>query len=420
MAEKENSAALSRPNDEDGVLAEKLNHLKRSRDGFLASVTTKKNEIEGLLSNPCNLLLVRSEFEQLSLLFYKFCEAHKCFHDELQDESERSQSELYFQEIKNDIAAFGEKVNDWLESSSVQLQLPDITPGDSVSQVSRSRSGRGSRASSRTSSLSAARAEQAMKKAELHADFKAQKCRERLEREELRLKQEKKTLNLKIEFEKANAKEMALQRLEEGELREKVASKSKGPTLTPTVTSSLSPEAPVWHPQLPSRISLARPVKTEPKHFPYDVIEVACKYAPPETRFVPTVPKQLPTTPVAPTAPPMRDILPSSVEILERQNGIVREFILQQQKATLPKRIIPTFGGNPLEYRMFIQAFVAGIESKEPDSTSRLYFLDQYTTGTAKELVRSCQHMSPVEGYNRARELLMRSLIKGINWPWLM
>ena len=131
MADKENSAAFSRPegqvrkqnisaSDEDGVLAEKLNRLKRSRGDFLASVTTKKNKIEGLVSNPCNLLLMRSEFEQFTLLFYKFCEAHKLFHDELQDESERSQSELYFQGIKNDIAAFGEKVNDWLGSSSVK------------------------------------------------------------------------------------------------------------------------------------------------------------------------------------------------------------------------------------------------------------------------------------------------------------
>ena len=185
---------------------------------------------------------------------------------------------------------------------------------------------------------------------------------------------------MKIEFEKANAKEMALQRLEERELREKIASKSRGPTLTPNVASSLSPETPVWHPQFPPRITLATLVKTEPKYSPYASIEVACESAPPETRFVPTVPRQLPSTPVAPTAPPM-------LHVLERQNDIVREII---QKATMPKRIIPSFGGKPLEYRIYIQAFVAGIESKEPDRTSRLYYLEQYTTGTGKELVRSC------------------------------
>lgn len=35
-----------------------------------------------------------------------------------------------------------------------------------------------------------------------------------------------------------------------------------------------------------------------------------------------------------------------------------------------------------------------------------LYFLEQFTKGQPRELVRSCQHMVPDRGYQLAKELL--------------
>jgi hypothetical protein len=67
---------------------------------------------------------------------------------------------------------------------------------------------------------------------------------------------------------------------------------------------------------------------------------------------------------------------------------------------------MPTFGGDALEFCAFTRAFKALIEAKEPDDAGRLYYLEQYTTGRAKEMVRSCQHMNPKEGYIKARKLL--------------
>ena len=197
----------------------------------------------------------------------------------------------------------------------------------------------------------------------MHAELEAQKCRQALEREELRLKLEKQELHLRIELEKANAVDRALQEIEKRDSLNELESKPKEPHRKLV----LSPEAPIWH-------------------------------QPPQPN-----PSVAPTTVAYPHPAP---VVPSSAEIIDRQNDIMREIIDQQQRATLPKRVIPTFGGNLLDYRMFIQAFEAGIECKEPDSRSRLFYLEQHTCGTAKELVRSCQHMNPEAGYKRARELL--------------
>lgn len=63
MAEREIETEISQPetrvrkenvspDDEDGVKAEKINRLRRSRGGFLSSVTSKRNEIDRLLLDP--------------------------------------------------------------------------------------------------------------------------------------------------------------------------------------------------------------------------------------------------------------------------------------------------------------------------------------------------------------------------------
>ena len=80
----------------------------------------------------------------------------------------------------------------------------------------------------------------------------------------------------------------------------------------------------------------------------------------------------------------------------------------QQQRNTLPRRHVPVFDGNPLEYCTFIRAFETVIEAKEPDYAGRLYYLEQHTSGRPQEIVRSCLYMVPKEGYEKAKGLLER------------
>lgn len=44
------------------------------------------------------------------------------------------------------------------------------------------------------------------------------------------------------------------------------------------------------------------------------------------------------------------------------------------------------------------------IEDKTSSFQDRLYFLEQFTSGQAKDLVRSCMHMDPHKGYTKAIE----------------
>ncbi len=72
----------------------------------------------------------------------------------------------------------------------------------------------------------------------------------------------------------------------------------------------------------------------------------------------------------------------------------------------LPSIDIPIFKGDPLNYKLFIRAFKHGDEDRIDNDKDRLYFMEHYTTGKPKELVHSCLHMNPAEGYLKAKQLL--------------
>ena len=101
---------------------------------------------------------------------------------------------------------------------------------------------------------------------------------------------------------------------------------------------------------------------------------------------------------------------------------------INQNKSKLPQPRVPTFDGNPVEYCTFARAFESLIESRTSSGTERLYYLEQYTAGDVKELVRSCHHLAPDEGYAEARGLIEKKFgdefriasayeSKALNWP---
>ncbi|GAA6102812.1 uncharacterized protein LOC117555808 [Tachysurus ichikawai] len=51
-------------------------------------------------------------------------------------------------------------------------------------------------------------------------------------------------------------------------------------------------------------------------------------------------------------------------------------------------------------------AFEHSIENNTSSSQDRLYYLEQFTSGQPKELVRSCLHMGADRGYAEAKRLL--------------
>ena len=78
----------------------------------------------------------------------------------------------------------------------------------------------------------------------------------------------------------------------------------------------------------------------------------------------------------------------------------------QQQLATavtLPQPEVLKFSGDLMEYKTFIMAFDARIQSRVANDADRLYYLDQHLTGEPKDLIGGCLHIEPDEGYEEAR-----------------
>ena len=73
---------------------------------------------------------------------------------------------------------------------------------------------------------------------------------------------------------------------------------------------------------------------------------------------------------------------------------------------TLPQPEVPTFKGDSIDYKTFIMAFTARVESKTTNSADRLYYLDQHIQGEPNELIGGYLHLDPEEGYKEARRLL--------------
>ena len=98
------------------------------------------------------------------------------------------------------------------------------------------------------------------------------------------------------------------------------------------------------------------------------------------------------------------------METHDRQNMALQQIVQQQQQSvmalTLPQPTIKPFKGEPIEYCDFIRSFEHLVEQKTPSPSARLYYLIQYTSGPAQDLMKSCLSINPEQGYTEARRLL--------------
>jgi hypothetical protein len=74
----------------------------------------------------------------------------------------------------------------------------------------------------------------------------------------------------------------------------------------------------------------------------------------------------------------------------------------------LPKVELEVFNGDPLKYHSFMATFEEVVLKATKDGSSRLTRLLQYTSGKAKEAIRSCALLGGSSGYAQARDILER------------
>ena len=396
------SARVRKPNsslDHEGASLERIRELRKKRGGVLSSLSAKRREIDNLLTDEINLEAVKIKLPEITSLFRKFAEAQHAYHAALTDEGQRQESEVYFAEIESSLDFFCRTVNDWLRVTEARLQDNLVTPDDSASQVGIGLRNKpkpsecGSRSSrlSKTSSISAARAKEAARIAELRAEVLALNQRHSLQETELLLKRQeyelqlkKDELNLKTEYAKALAREEAYAQAEAGNfVPSKVsASNSRGNVADVTTNTKVK-----WT----------------------DGIKVS-QFAPPEKKEEARVNlvaiDQSSLAGDSSSGSEKSGLSDMAYDILAQQNRVMKEFVNQQQRNSLPRRRVPVFSGNPLDYCTFIRAFETVIEARESDYAGRLYYLEQHTAGRPLELVRSCLYMNPEAGYLKARKLL--------------
>lgn len=94
------------------------------------------------------------------------------------------------------------------------------------------------------------------------------------------------------------------------------------------------------------------------------------------------------------------------LSVMEKQNEITSMLVHQQCLASLPRRDIQIFDGDPLQYHSFMRSFEQVIEEKTDNVEDSLHFLEQYTRGQPQQLVRSCQYVTDGSGYAKAKTLV--------------
>lgn len=269
-----------------------------------------------------------------------------------------------------------------------------------------------SRVSSTRSSISIARVEESAKMAELEVEAKVLKQKQALQEKERRLNEdqlkltlEKEELLLKTELAKAQARESIFAQAEAAAIQTETLD-HKSNEKVPLETLNIPQE------NLSGRVTNSKAIKSEArsskkiKESPYDYERQKEQLQDKIQRSHITLPKKKRIGIGERDETTLREIYDKDHGIFHRQNRILEEMVIQQQRTTLPHRSMMSFSGDVTQYRTFCQAFETLIEVKEPDPASKLYYLEQFTTGRAQELVRSCLHMAPNEGYKKARALL--------------
>ena len=449
------------------ALLHKIETIEKNRKGFVNKIKALIPEIKELMKQRENVLQIKESMEKLDELCESAHAAHNEFlpllpHDEVFKQSEWFSSIMkYAETFKSGIEKWidgteqqsfhKQHIQQWIDDIQPEQQsiikekartetnaalgcltsdeqnkhlsnalgtIEDLKPSDSASNVGTRKSALSMR--STTSSRLKAEAELAA----LAARQKLLKERHALEEEEERLRKRKEQLQLDTEIAEKMAK---LDVLKSESIISRRSKRSDG------MNSYITKSQPLLNVNasefLPSA-SFKQSERNENEHLSVKPI------AKENNTFTISNDKARPSMFVTmPVATPQHQHITSHemhendvLGIMKRQNEITTLLIQQQCLTALPKREVPIFDGDPLKYHTFIKAFENAVERNTSNNSDRLYFLEQHTRGSAKELVKSCQYINPEHGYARAKTLLKQQygneqkvascyMEKALTWP---
>lgn len=407
------------------ALADKLDKLQAVRRAKLNKANNIRKSLQGFIQKG-DKLQVQSALEEL----VEVCDNAKSMHESLlgllpPDEKDEHETWFKAKMMFNDECIAD--ANQWVmcNEGNVVVNQGDviddgINPNDSVSNIESKRSNEGSVNSSRISTASSARIKAEADRAALVARVAALKDKHALEEQEQQLRRKREQLDLEVELAASTAKLAVLEAFErKGSSHGSVSvmnSHSERERKERKSGNGLNPLAKEYKPGAgettqqsvsslpPDQIVDVRPETSESQintassqqhglniQWPATVVHGTSQH----TTF------QLSDMQSASGQNPSDGVL----TIMQRQNEITTALLQQQRSMSLPPRDIPIFDGDSLQYRTFIKAFEQGVEGKASKADC-LYYLEQFTRGQPRDLVRSCQHMAPERGYTVAKNLL--------------
>ena len=371
-----------------------------TRRGKLAACTRKKNEIRQMMTEGADIMEVDKKVVMLLDCADEFKSANDSVYALMDDVTEREEDQSKWYEPKADsIVALLKEVDVWKSKEREQERLQSaIGPKDSVSHVSSKMS--------RASSIASATKIAAAEKASLEARSRALSIIHAIEMEEATLKSKKERIQLQSQIEAVDAKLKVLSVNEDqGDAMNEYYDAGQDDNPDPTFADA-------------SSINFV-PLETVPK----TPLQKAVRHMHISSRVATRVSETSSHQQANSSNIPTRD----HYAMLQRQKELMDLMARQQDLSLLPKREVPVFDGDPLLYQSFINAFTHLIEDKTSNCQDRLYFLEQFTLGQARDLVRSCLHMNARQGYTEARQLLHKHfgnemiianayLEKALNW----
>ena len=150
--------------------------------------------------------LVENKIIELDLAMERFVDSHEHYHGLLKEELDRDESEEYFRAEEQQVSDLKRRISNWIGTKEINQSLQEIRPVDSISNVyerSASRASSRSKGSSRSSSAASLRLQANVRKAILQAEAEKLEKYHALQREELRLNQIRRGLEIETQLAKA-------------------------------------------------------------------------------------------------------------------------------------------------------------------------------------------------------------------------
>ena len=373
---------------------EKIRRLKQQRTNALTAVSRKRTDINKLMTNRRNLDVVKAELNQLDSLRQQFHDTHKSYHDQLATSEETEIASRYFYDKESDIFEHCKEVTNWILECEAKISnhLERLSDKRSAKSCS-SRSSRSSR------SLQSARMKEKAKVAELMAERS-------LLREKIKLQAAEEQLQIYLKIAKAKAREKAFEELEKEQKLKlaEVTDESHDSFLAlPTPATGRKHEQPSIPGNSPI-CSTGVKVKREEREFsPFNPEKSEFYY-----HAFPAETKKEDVTHLTNTENEMLK------EVFKIQHEQIQGMVASQHHLAtaiaLTEPEVRKFKGDPSEFKTFLMAFDARVQSRVTNSTDRLYYLDQHLIGEPKELISGCLHIELDEGYKEARRLLQKGI----------